>query len=239
MVEPTAPGRLTREGRDGQETGDNDRYPQAMPIESDATIPHEVWLVRHAETDSNRDGLVQGHSDIPLNQTGIRQAERLATDLVSRADFGSLVTSPLSRAQSTATIVGQGIGLVPQEDARFTEVAYGDWEGHPRDEVRARRRSLGAEPFTVAPPGGESAHAMAQRVLAAFDDWANRPITAPRLLVVTHGGPITALVCWTLGLSHSLEHSLRIRRDNASVTVLRRSPETGTGFQIEGLNRLY
>jgi uncharacterized phosphatase len=69
-----------------------------------------LYLVRHGETDWNRQRRIQGSTDIPLNATGRDQAARTAR-LLGRRSWDAILTSPLSRAVETASIISGELGL--------------------------------------------------------------------------------------------------------------------------------
>ena len=151
----------------------------------------EFLLIRHGETDHNRQGRFQGQVDVPLNATGSAQAERLARRL-QHEPLDALVSSDLSRARSTAEpllALRGGLGLTT--DAAWREQAFGVLEGL----VVADARLAQPEAFAAwwahtpegAPPGGESPRAFHARVNAALRALA-RTHTGARVAVFTHGG---------------------------------------------------
>jgi broad specificity phosphatase PhoE len=159
--------------------------------------PRGIVLARHGETDDNREPIrVQGFTDTPLNDTGRRQAHKLAERVVDRG-FVSLWASDLSRARETAEIVGAKIGLTPRLDARLREANRGRWEGsrfidierEDPDGYAAWRRA--GDQFRF--PGGESLLEQQQRVSGALDD-IERTRELPAL-VVCHGGSIRVMLC--------------------------------------------
>ena len=93
----------------------------------------KFFYLRHGETDWNLRGLAQGTKDIPLNETGRRQAREAA---VSAAGLGieRIVTSPLSRAAETASTVGAAIGIEPEENPGLMESCFGEREGQATGE---------------------------------------------------------------------------------------------------------
>ncbi len=107
-------------------------------------------FIRHGQTDWNREGRLQGSSDIPLNDTGREQA-LAAVPMLAEWNWDAIVSSPLGRARETAQIVADGLGL-PLGPA-YTELVerdYGPLEGMSDTEVMARwpdRRYPGAEPL--------------------------------------------------------------------------------------------
>ncbi len=86
-----------------------------------------LLLVRHGETDWNRDGRWQGGSDTSLNDVGREQARALADEL--DGNISTVYSSDLARARETAEIVVANIGLPVQIDPRLRERGFGSWEG--------------------------------------------------------------------------------------------------------------
>ena len=97
-----------------------------------------LFLVRHGETDWNREGRFQGQQDTPLNDRGRGQARGVAERLRGHR-FDAVVSSPLSRALDTAraiqTAAGRTDPVILEEG--ITEIHHGDWEGRLASEVRS------------------------------------------------------------------------------------------------------
>lgn len=136
-------------------------------------------FIRHGQTDWNRDGLLQGSSDIPLNDTG-RQQAREAEGMLTQWTWDAIVSSPLARARETARIVAEDLGL--QLGPAYPELAerdYGPLEGTPSAEAIERWPDR-------AYPGAESLDdvvARGLRGLARIDaDYPGRNV-----VVVCHG----------------------------------------------------
>jgi probable phosphoglycerate mutase len=151
-----------------------------------------ILLVRHGETDWNRERRWQGHADRPLNETGRAQARALAERLAADPP-GAIWSSDLTRARETAEIVGARLGLPVAFDERLREVDVGEWSGLTAAEAEQRypagmrRRLAGGTGWEQ----GESYEEMAVRVLAALHDIAAR--AQGRVVVVTHGGAMRAV----------------------------------------------
>ena len=147
----------------------------------------QLYLVRHGETDWNVQRRIQGSTDIPLNDNGRRQAKRTARLLAAGA-WDAVVSSPLSRAYETATIITTELGLRPPVLLpAVVERRYGEAEGLDFYDVEERF------PDGVEVPGRESPATVVARVLPALTTLAlERP--AQRIIVVTHGGVIRAML---------------------------------------------
>ncbi|MFC0681394.1 histidine phosphatase family protein [Lysobacter korlensis] len=177
-----------------------------------------LYLVRHGETDWNAERRIQGSSDIPLNDTGRRQATA-AGRLLARREWDGILASPLIRALDTARLISSEVGLgEPEIVPAFVERNYGEAEGLTGDEVDARY------PDGAPVPGRETRGEVAERVLPELLALAAaRPGQA--LLVVSHGGVIRAVL-------DTVEPGMKIERiPNGSVHSFR--VEDGTLELIE------
>ena len=147
----------------------------------------DLYLVRHGETDWNRQRRIQGLTDIPLNETGRAQA-RATGMLLSRRHWDGIYASPLSRARETASIIAAQVGLPePTLVDALVERNYGTTEGLDWLQVETQF------PHGTAVPGRESREQVAARVIPALIQLAaSRP--GESLLVVSHGGAIRSVL---------------------------------------------
>jgi probable phosphoglycerate mutase len=153
----------------------------------------EFALLRHAETEWNRDKRIQGQVDSPLTARGRRQAESWGLAL-ARQPWDCLVASDLGRAALTADLINQTLELPRLVEPRLREQNWGDWSGlkfaeliTPEFMVEQRRG------WDFRAPGGESRREVLERGEAALHDLA-RQWGSGRMLVVTHGGVIRCLL---------------------------------------------
>jgi uncharacterized phosphatase len=122
----------------------------------------ELYLVRHGETDWNRQRRIQGLTDIPLNDTGRAQA-RATGELLARRSWDAVYASPLARARETAAIIAGELGLPgPTLLDALVERNYGDAEGLDWMQVDSRF------PHGAAVPGRESREQVGARVVPAL-----------------------------------------------------------------------
>lgn len=156
-------------------------------------------LIRHGETDWNRDRRIQGSTDIPLNDNGRAQARATAALLrerLSGADQPTIVSSDLARARETAEIIAGELGLAaPRTYRGLRERAYGEAEGLGVDEFRARWGDW----YTAEVPGAELWPDLRERGIAALGRAVrdHRRATAPvaaSLIVVSHGALIREII---------------------------------------------
>jgi broad specificity phosphatase PhoE len=126
--------------------------------------PHQVWLLRHAETEWSRTRKHTGRTDVPLTDEG-RAHARLLRERLAGHRFALVLTSPLGRARETAELAGLGDGAQPRDD--LLEWDYGDYEGRTTKEIRAARPDWYL--WRDGCPGGESpaeVHRRADAVVA-------------------------------------------------------------------------
>jgi len=167
------------------------------------------YLVRHGESVSNVESRVQGQADVALSAVGRRQAAALASwagSLPQDVRIDEIWSSPLVRARETAAAIANSIGLPLYIEERLAELHAGVFQGHLWAELEvtfpaevARWRSGDAD---YAIPGGESRAMLAARGRAALESLAGRP--ARHMIVVAHGGVLTAALGSLLGRTHPL-----------------------------------
>lgn len=144
-------------------------------------------LIRHGETEWNRQHRIQGRTDIPLNETGREQA-RATGRMLARRSWDRVFASPLSRALETATIIATELALpAPEPVEAFVERDYGDAEGMSYQQIDARYGRFGDV------PGQESREAVMRRVVPALRELAERH-EGESLLIVSHGGAIRSVL---------------------------------------------
>ena len=178
-----------------------------------------LLLARHGQSVSNAVRRFQGVQDVPLSPLGLSQAEALGAAL-RRRRLAAVYTSPLTRARRTAEIAAAGLSVpvVSVEDLR--ELSLGEWEGRTVEEIRALPGDPYAQwvrdPVVGLPPGGEPLHAVQRRVVRAIEEIAAGHPNGDDVLVVCHGGVISAFLAHCLGLS--LSAIWRVTLSNGSLT---------------------
>jgi probable phosphoglycerate mutase len=181
----------------------------------------DVLLVRHGETAWNVERRIQGHTDVPLSPRGVEQSGLLAERL-ARSPPARIVSSDLGRALETAREVGRRLGLPVEADPELREQDLGTWQGLTGEEAKARDPELYAARFlafdpAARPPGGETRAEMAERAWRALERHAAPGLPGP-LLLVTHGGIVSALLYRVLGIPLSTPR--RFQLPNAAITTL-------------------
>ncbi len=181
-----------------------------------------LLLIRHGEVDANVEFRFLGRRDDPLNENGLEQAERLAT-LAAVLPIDMIYSSPKDRAHATALAIAGAADAALRTDDRLVELDFGDWEGLTRQQIidgdPGRREFIlrwDRDP-SLAAPGGESLTAVQERVVGFADDMVQSHAGAT-LAVVSHMGPIKALLCAALDVP--LTGARRLFLDPATVSVV-------------------
>ncbi|GAA0462282.1 phosphatase PhoE [Alkalibacillus silvisoli] len=142
-------------------------------------------MVRHGETDWNLAGKLQGRTDIPLNQTGIKQAKECSMFL-SKSNWDVIITSPLKRAKQTAEIINVKLKLPTLTMEEFLERGYGDAEGMDREE-RFHKFPGGII------PNQENMGSLEQRVMEGIKR-VDKRFRNKKVLLVAHGAVINSIL---------------------------------------------
>jgi len=158
-------------------------------IYNSAALPQTpFYFIRHGETDWNRENIITGSIDMPLNTRGIQQAHE-ASELLLEENFDTIISSPRIRAQQTAEIIAQKTRKPVIFDQGLVERNWGEAEGTVADPTK----SLFDDAHT--PPGAEPFSAFQKRVIETMSSILL--IKGPPL-IVSHGGVFKALV-YSLG----------------------------------------
>lgn len=155
----------------------------------------KIVLVRHGETNENAARCYLGHYDAKLNENGRRQLRFLAEKVKKiEPKPTTIFSSDLSRAVESAQIIGTVLQLDPMPEFPLRELDFGAWDCKTYDSIvsadEERFEKWISDPFTVAPPNGETLFELGKR----FDQWFHVHLskTAPNetILIVSHGGPL-------------------------------------------------
>lgn len=189
---------------------------------SSSNDTRRFYLIRHGETDWNREFRYQGSSDIPLNRQGLEQARMLGVRM-SGITPARVLTSPLKRASETARVImeynesGAGSELVSE----LREISFGIWEGLTVPEIKEIDGSTfecwKKAPFSCSPQGGETLDEILERSRRVADSLRESP--PGNVFVVAHGGVLRAVIAAMMGFSE-VDLLWRMRFDNCSVSVI-------------------
>lgn len=160
-----------------------------------------LYLVRHGATQLSAEDRFAGSIGVELSEEGRWQAERLGERLRGEG-LTAAYTSPLSRAATTAAIVGEHCRMATVERDGLREISHGHWEGLTRRQVEQQFPGEYAaweeDPFTFAPEGGESGVSVLARALPAIREIVTAH-AGERVLVVSHKATLRLLLSSLLG----------------------------------------
>lgn len=172
----------------------------------------KVVLVRHGETDWNRERRYQGWQDTPLSEAGRAQAEAAAR-LLAAERLAAVWSSPLRRARETAGAIATPQGVTVRLEEAFREMRFGQWEGLTTDEVRGRfptlYRAWLETPQLVALPGAETLAEVRERALRGLAG-LRAAHEGQTVCLVTHGITSRILILEALGLGLDRIWSLQV-----------------------------
>jgi probable phosphoglycerate mutase len=162
-----------------------------------------LLLARHGQSVSNAVRRFQGAQDVPLSELGRRQAIALGAALRGRP-LAAVYASPLERARRTAEIAAAGLGVPITLVDDLRELSLGEWEGCTVEQIRTLPGDPYArwvrDPVACLPPGGEPLTQVQARVVRVVDEIAVAHSNGEDVLVVCHGGVISAYLAHCLGL---------------------------------------
>lgn len=197
----------------------------------------KLFLIRHGQTNLNRDLRFRGFTDAPLNEDGRLEAAGAAL-LLENSGIKTLFSSPMPRAVETASIIARDIGCSVKVDESFIDVDYGDWQGLTVEDVinkygRSTLESWKKEPDNFKFPGGDSVTGVHDRLAPALIDAAESQEDG-NVGIVSH--LLILKLCFLVALDLSYDWFWRITLDNGSVGIFQYEP--GEGFILESWNCL-
>lgn len=178
----------------------------------------EIILIRHGQTDWNRDRRVMGRRPVPLNARGRAEARRVARHL-KKVPLDAIFTSPMLRAVETAQSLVDGRGLKIRLTADLAEIDYGLWVGKTFEEVMKEEAYAvyHRTPRRAHPPGGEKMTEVLRRAVG-FIEGLKKKYRKGRIAVVSHADVIKTILVHYLGMD--LNNLQKFRIDNTSVSLL-------------------
>ena len=191
-------------------------------------MSRRVVLIRHGETAHNRKNILQGVSDVPLNEAGRKQAAKLAERVSEEFKYDKVYSSDLSRASETALELAGALEAEHIEKKEFRERDFGILEG----EEKSRRREMvdhADELDMLKPQGGEHVRDIRERVIEELEQLLE---TEEDILVVAHGWVNRAVIT---GLLDSGEgHAHQLAQGNTCINILEN--DEFRGWQLKRLN---
>jgi broad specificity phosphatase PhoE len=185
----------------------------------------KVYLVRHGQTEWNKELRFRGRSDIPLNEEGRREAAATA-DALKEKDIRAIYTSPLRRSIETAQPVAEFFHLEIVPVRELIDISYGDWEGLTYDEVKRRYADTYTMweqcPDMVQFPNGENLDEVRERSFFAFKGIVEKN-PGKSILIIPHRVINKVLLCALLDLNNS--QFWKVKQDTGCINLIEYSDQ--------------
>lgn len=184
-----------------------------------------LLLVRHGETEWNKEGRYHGVTDVELSEIGLEQA-RILSQRLAKEKPDALYSSPLKRAMQTAQQIAEvhNLSIVPRDELR--ELNLGAFEGKKfrgvEDDGRPLEVAWEAGDIDFSPPRGETLYQLHDRV-AGFVSTLRERHSEGVVLIVSHGGTLRMMICHLIGIE--LRYWWRIRLESAALSIVEVRPE--------------
>ncbi len=183
----------------------------------------ELWLIRHGETTWNAERRIQGQTNTPLSDLGIRQAEKLAERLKG-LNFDQVYSSDLDRASHTAKLALESAN--PMFDKRLREIHFGLFEGKRHADFNSEEEEIYAyykeDPYERRIPGGECWRDLGDRA----ESWLKDLPKEGKVIAFSHGGTIRSALFRLIGYPNNYEWTAHF--SNTSITRLSIEPKLVT-----------
>ena len=180
-----------------------------------------IILVRHGETNWNKEGRFQGQIDIPLNDNGKMQA-RNASEYLKGIKFNKAYSSSMIRPFETAKIILKNTNLKINKIDELVEISHGLWEGKLEEDIKGKWPKLLEDwhkrPETVIMPEGESIIDVSKRSISAWENICELQENDDITLLVAHDAVNKTIICHILGLDCS--NIWMIKQGNGGITVI-------------------
>ena len=190
-----------------------------MPCSTGGKVVTRFILVRHGQTEWNREERFRGRADLDLNEIGRSQASAAALH-VKTIPVAAIYCSPLKRTYETASIIAEQLNVPVEPLDGLIDIDFGRWQGLSREEAAKQDSELLGKwlksPQEVRFPGGESLAVVRQRIVAAVEELAARH-TDGTVMLVSHMVVCKVLLCAMLGLDNS--HYWQVGQDVCAINA--------------------
>lgn len=197
-----------------------------------------IFIVRHGETEGNKNKIYRGRWDLPLNRNGEVQVAR-AGESLKDLPLDAIYTSPLKRAQQTAAAMSTGRSIKPVDEEALIDIDYGSWTRLPEVEARQRYKDLYQSwkntPEKVTFPEGESLNDVRLRLETRLPVLLKRHADQT-IALASHRVTIKVLLCFALGLDNSAFWN--IQAGTASISALEYTDRFSLLFSNESCHLL-
>lgn len=182
----------------------------------------KLYLVRHGETDWNRENRCQGCIDIELNNYGIEQAKASA-EYLSNEKIDIVFSSNLKRAYKSAEYIAEKLNLSVIENSALNEINFGEWEGLTFEEMRHRTdydyNMWKTQPNKAVIPGEGTLEAISERAMSFVNKIIDEN-SGKNILVVSHGAILKVIILSLLNISFEAYNKFYITNSSVSVLTL-------------------
>ncbi len=179
----------------------------------------KLILIRHPETDWNKQKRYMGSADIPLNNKGKKQA-RIISGYFKNENISVIYSSKLKRALETAKFIAKSHNLKVKQDERLNEIDFGGWEGLTFEQIQKKHPGLAREyllkPQNIKIPGGESFSEFKNRISAFLEEVLAKE--KGNVAIVSHGGVNRVIICELLKIPFS--HLWQIKQDGGAINTI-------------------
>ena len=192
-------------------------------------------LIRHGQSEANKQNKFAGQTDVPLTELGVLQAKCAAEYLVKHEKIDKIYSSDLQRARNTAlpTSILTGIPIIDARELR--EICAGIWEGRPVSEIEVEYeeefRTWRKDYANARLPGGESVQEVYERVVP-FVKRVAKENDGLTLLFASHASPIRAVECNSQGFGWERMSDVHFV-NNSAISIFEYDPQNDSIILIE------
>lgn len=194
----------------------------------------KIYMVRHGESEGNRDNKFRGRADHALTELGRKQAAE-AADYLRNVHFDAIFSSPLSRAYETALIIAEGRRIKVEKSDALNNVFLEEWEDKSKEMIKVKYpeewKTWLTNPEELKLGSMETLDDIMRRTVAFAEGVAGR--NEGNVLFVTHRAVIKPMISGLIGVSRP--YFWRLHIDMASVSILQKNDD-GRGWMLKALN---
>jgi len=180
-----------------------------------------IILIRHGQTEWNRIERFRGRADVPLNESGLAQAEATGERVAKTWQPTAIYTSPLSRSVKTAQAIAKHFNLPAQIHLDLADIDYGEWQGLTPDEARQRwpeqAENWYHHPERARIPGGETLADLRRRAMKTVQELADKHV-GETIVLVGHTVINRVILLGVLGLGN--KRFWHLRQDTCAINVI-------------------
>ncbi|MDD3802890.1 MAG: histidine phosphatase family protein [bacterium] len=193
-----------------------------------------LYILRHGESEGNKDGKFRGRADFPLTEKGLMQADEASLFLLKK-EITAVYSSPLKRAYDTAKKTAEKKNLEVVKDESFNNISLGEWEGKPKSEIKERFPKewdiWTTKPEYLELEGMEKLDSVMKRSVERVNQLSAQEVGD--FLIVSHRAVIKPLIAGLIGIGKP--YFWRLHIDTAAVSILEKLDKE-RGWMLKNLN---